>query len=231
MTGYGCGTPLREIGRRHTGRHSTDPGIPLGEDREDPLPSRKYNTNVSRSGCTLRMMSCQKRTCRRTNPGTNWFPSPPASHIGASHEIRRRRPCKGSRVTSATDGHTPEAGRAPVRAHLRSSVSKGGVGRRTGRTCAWRRSRRRSQPSATIYSAPWGERGEDTPIYTGYHIAQKDTSRNARVSIIEVIGSTRGIALPPWYGVSKSLPASVVYGMLYHTISSPAKTRVATLVS
>ena len=40
-------------------------------------------------------------------PGTNWSPSPPAFRIGSTHGIRRSRLYIGSRVMSATDGHTP----------------------------------------------------------------------------------------------------------------------------
>ena len=81
------------------------------------------------------------------------FPSTLALHTGASHGIRRSGPCVGSRVTSATNRHPPgAAGKAPVRAHSYSSAPSGGLGRRMGRTCAWRRSRCWSQTSATSYT-------------------------------------------------------------------------------
>ena len=105
-----------------------------------------------RSGWSCRMMSCQKSAFRRTKPDTNCSPSPPASQNGASHGIRRRDPCMGSRATSATDGRRPEtAGSAPERIHLRSTAPSGGAGRMRGRTWAWRLSRRWSQTSATNY--------------------------------------------------------------------------------
>ena len=109
------------------------------------------------------MMSCQNSTRRRTKPGTNWSPSAPAFHTGASHGIRRSGRCMESQVTSATDGHTPEvAGRAPVCAHLHSPTSREGVGRRTGRTYVWRQSRFWSQPSVTTYSATWRKGRKET---------------------------------------------------------------------
>ena len=108
------------------------------------------------AGWSCRMMSCQKSTCRRTKPGTNRSPSPIASHTGASHGIRRRGPCMGSRATSATDGNRPgTAGSAPERTHTRSTAPSGGAGRIRGRTQAWRLSRRWSHPSAPTYGTTW----------------------------------------------------------------------------
>ena len=67
------------IGRRHTVRRSTDPGISLGEDRGEPRHRVSTTPRGSRSGCSLKMMSCQKPTCLRMNPGTNCSHPPPHS--------------------------------------------------------------------------------------------------------------------------------------------------------
>ena len=45
-----------------------------------PTPSHRYDTSVSFSGWSGRMVSCQKSTCWRTKPGTNWTPFSPAFH-------------------------------------------------------------------------------------------------------------------------------------------------------
>ena len=80
---------------------------------EGKASSRKCDTKVHRSGCSWRMMYCKKSICRRSKPGTNWSPSPPASNTGVSHGTRRRGPCVGSQVTSAPDATSWERRASP----------------------------------------------------------------------------------------------------------------------
>ena len=133
-------------------RSIDDPLYSLRRRSWRPTLSRKYDTSVHRSRGSCRMMSCQKYTCRRTKPGTNCSPSPPASHTGAHHGIRPRGPCMGLRATSITGGKSPgTTGSAPERTHSRSTAPSVGAGRMKGRTWVWHLARRWSQTSATTY--------------------------------------------------------------------------------
>ena len=107
------------------------PRYPLRRSGRSP-PSHKYNTNVSRSACSSNMMSCQKPTCRRTNPGTSGFLSPPPFFIGASHGSAPSETLQG--VTSGIrHGRPPSRGGPGSRARPLSFVGiQGGRGEKNG---------------------------------------------------------------------------------------------------